>query len=81
MSLERKAEHPGQPTASSIYLVDLERGTSRKVAEGLQPIVWWFWGTAPAPGSEGTSLFLSADQKLVRLDPVTGERRVLLGGR
>jgi len=81
VSLERKAEHPGQPTASSIYLVDLERGTSRKVAEGLQPIVWWFWGTAPAPGSEGTSLFLSADQKLVRLDPVTGERRVLLGGR
>jgi hypothetical protein len=32
-----------------------------------------------AAGSEAARLFLSAEETLVRFDPLTGERRVVLG--
>ncbi len=62
------------------WLVDLENGSLSNVADGLQPVR--AFGTAPGLGSDATKLFYGPDQRsLVRFDPLTGERRVLLGGR
>jgi hypothetical protein len=75
--------HPQEPPSSRsrsvLYLVDLEQGISRKVAEDLHPIVAWF-GQGVPPGSEATKMFMTTHDQLVRFDPTTGERKVLLGG-
>ncbi len=70
---------PGLPERHVLHLVDLSNGTATKVADGLRPLIWWWHPQRIAPGSEPTKLFLSDDQKLVRFDPSTGERRVLFG--
>lgn len=60
------------------WLADLDAGTVAKIADGLRPVrsLW----TTPAAGSPATKLFYGRGQRsLVHLDPVTGERRVLLG--
>ena len=79
VSLERESRR--NPTSvSTLYLVDADRGVSRQVAEGLRPIALPLFGySRPAPGSEASRLFLSSDETLVRFDPLTGERRVVLG--
>ena len=67
-----------------LHSVDVSDGTVRRLADGLRPTFrwcWWWEARRTEPGSEGTKLFLSDDQKLVRFDPATGERRVLLGSR
>lgn len=70
-----------------VLLVDLARGTVRPLAEKLFPIASfprWFAGDpteAPDPGSEATKLFHGPNGSLVRLDPLTGERRVILAGK
>ncbi len=62
----------------TIWLADLREGSIRKVAEGLTPD--WALGARPALGSDATKLFYGADvRSLVRFDPLTGDRRVLLG--
>ena len=62
-----------------LWLVGLDDGSLRKVADGLRPIV--LRSTAPAVGSDATKLFFAGtgDHSLVRFDPLTGERRTLIG--
>ena len=62
------------------YLADLESGSTRLLAEGLRPVLG-VWATAEL-GSEATKLFYGPDQNaLVRFDPLTGQRRTILGAR
>ena len=62
----------------AIWLADLREGSIRKVADGLSPV--WAFGARPGLGSEATKLFYGPDQRsLVRLDPLTGQRREILG--
>lgn len=60
------------------YLADLERKTVRKVADDLSPV---FLGRVmPDVGSEASKLFYGSDRRsLVHYDPLSGERRVILG--
>jgi hypothetical protein len=62
-----------------LWLVGLDDGSLRKVAEGLRPI--FLWGTSAVVGSDATKLFFAGpgDNVLVRFDPLTGERRTLIG--
>ncbi|HXM76338.1 MAG TPA: hypothetical protein VN971_06160, partial [Thermoanaerobaculia bacterium] len=81
IAVSLETESRGNPTpVSTLYLVDADRGVATQVAEGLRPIALPFWRRPPmAPGSEAAKLFLSSDETLVRFDPLTGERRVVLG--
>ncbi|MDQ2870495.1 MAG: hypothetical protein M3S32_07120 [Acidobacteriota bacterium] len=68
---------------TELDIVDLERGTAARAAGGLVPVAGgsrWL-STAPPAGSEASKLFLDEAGALVRFEPVTGERRVLLAGR
>lgn len=70
-----------------ILLADLARGTVRPLAEKVFPVAGFpRWGAADPtqvlePGSEATKLFYGPNGSLVRFDPLTGERRVILTGR
>ena len=72
---------------SECLLVDMRTGQTRTIGEHLFPaaaMAWWgrhdpSW--YPAAGSEATRLFLDARGSLLRLDPATGRRRVVLTGR
>ena len=65
-----------------VLLIDWKQGSAREIARGLEPVVGWWRDARPAsPGSELARAFVSEKGELVRLDPATGERRVLLGGR
>jgi hypothetical protein len=69
----------------AIFLVDLSSGEVRKVGDRLFPVVYsagWISNRPnyqPEPGSEATRLFFGPGRSLVHLDPLTGERRVILG--
>lgn len=65
------------------YLVSLDGGETRSLGEHLWPIARWLGffeppNTVPPPGALGATLFQTADG-LVRVDPATGERRMILG--
>ncbi len=69
---------------SSIYLVGIDDGRVRKLSDDLYPAALLRGdpselNASPSPGSEATKLFLRS-RELIRLDPVTGARRVVLGG-
>ncbi|HEY3350722.1 MAG TPA: hypothetical protein VGM13_13180 [Thermoanaerobaculia bacterium] len=70
--------------ASKLSIVDAANGSVVSHADGLVPadrFGWWNSSVLP-PAEAGvpwTSLFLDADGRLVRLDPATGSRTVLLG--
>ncbi len=70
-------------TAPALYLVDTNAGTSRRVANGLMPVVDpWTLQTSILPGTEASRLFLSTEDariSLVRFDPTTGRRTTVLG--
>jgi hypothetical protein len=71
-------------TERTLYLVDVDGGTATRVANGLVPVLvpWWTRPSSIPPGTEATRLFFSSEKgglALVRFDPSTGERRVLLG--
>ncbi|HWM94755.1 MAG TPA: hypothetical protein VN493_28640 [Thermoanaerobaculia bacterium] len=55
-------------------LLDLERGTRRLIGEELYPVGW----PGLPEGSIGTELFLGEKGGLVRIDPATGRKRVIL---
>ena len=62
----------------SAWLADLNAGTARKVADDLRPVT--SPRAIPDVGSEATKLFYGPrNESLVRFDPLTGERKVLLG--
>jgi hypothetical protein len=69
----------------AIFLVDLSSGEVRKVGDRLFPVVYlagWISNRPnyqPEPGSEATRLFYGPGRSLIHLDPLTGERRVILG--
>ncbi len=60
------------------WLVDIGGKTPRRFADDLRPVSGLF--EFPAVGSEATRLFYGSGGALVHLDPLTGERRTLLGG-
>ena len=68
----------GSPSGPNrvLYLTNLATGELKQVAEGLSPI-----RTLSETGSEATRLFFGPGHSLVHFDPLTGERRVLLGKR
>ncbi|MDQ6894544.1 MAG: hypothetical protein M3167_17960 [Acidobacteriota bacterium] len=72
---------PGR-SSRRVLLIDWRQGSPREIARGLEPVVGWWRDARPVPpGSELAKAFVSENGELVRLDPGTGERRVLLGGR
>lgn len=76
----------GKRASRTIFLVDLSSGKVRQVADRLFPAAYlagWLSGRLnylPEPGSEATKLFFGPGRSLVHLDPLTGERRVILPG-
>jgi len=74
-----------QSLSRSIFLVNLTSGDVRHLADGLFPVAYFTRWTSsqpnyqPEPGSEATKLFYGPGRTLVRFDPLTGERRLLLG--
>jgi hypothetical protein len=72
------ATEGGAPFQYKAWLVGLDDGSLRKIADDLGPL--HLRQATPDLGSEATKLFYGPGQRsLVRLDPVTGERRVVLG--
>ena len=74
----------GDGSEREIDLVDVDTGEFRRVADRLYPAMrLWSSGSqpnlAPEVGSEATRLFVRWGECLVRLDPFTGARRVILG--
>ncbi len=64
----------------SAWLADLNAGSVRKVADDLRPVTTP--RAIPGIGSEATKLFYGPrNESLVRFDPLTGARKVILGGR
>jgi hypothetical protein len=68
-----------------ILAANLATGAMRRIAEHMSPVAGWtpFFApldSLPAPGEPATRLFYGPDDSLVRLDPETGEKTVLLGG-
>jgi hypothetical protein len=69
-----------------ILAADLTTGALRPIGEHLSPAIggWAFFfaplDARPLPGEPATRLFYGPGDSLVRFDPETGERRVLLGG-
>lgn len=65
---------------ASAWLADLNAGAVRKVADDLRPAE--SLREIVSVGSEATKLFYGPrSDSLVRFDPLTGERRVILGGK
>lgn len=65
---------------SNVWLVDLDGASVRQVAQDLRPVRTL--GNVVNLGSEATKLFYGPGQRsLVRFDPLTGQRQLLLGTR
>ncbi len=63
------------------YLVDLQAGTLRPLADETPPFRYWFDGQSyPPPGSPVTRLALDADTRVVLYDPATGAQTPLTRG-
>ncbi len=56
-----------------LRLLDLESGASRLLGEELVPV-----SRSSSPGSLGSKLFIEEGKRLVQLDPLRGEKRVVL---
>lgn len=75
---------PALQRAAKLAVVDAATGAVSDGPAGLVPadrFSWWLSPVLPPaePGSPASLLFLDADGRLVRLDPATGARTVLLG--
>ncbi|MDQ2978653.1 MAG: hypothetical protein M3R62_05495, partial [Acidobacteriota bacterium] len=60
-----------------LCVVDLDLATATRVADGLRPVYFWR-ASEIRPGSEATKLYLEGSKTLIRFDPATGDRRILL---
>lgn len=71
----------------TIYLANVNIGETRRVADHLYPIAHlagllsYQPNVEPAAGSEAAKLFYGPGRSLIHLDPLTGERRTILGGQ
>ena len=70
--------------AAKLVAVDAATGAVSPLADGLVPadrFAWWYSSVLPPAEAAApwSLLFLDADSRLVRLDPATGARTVLLG--
>ena len=63
----------------SSWLVGIDNGLTREIARDLEPALPY--SSQVEAGSDATKLFYGPNHSLVHLDPLTGERRVLLGAR
>jgi len=71
--------------ASDLAVVDTEAARLVRVEKGLGPLRSWDWFAGGslehgAAGSPGSRVFLDENGALVRLDPESGERRMILPG-
>ncbi|HUP64137.1 MAG TPA: hypothetical protein VM557_02500 [Thermoanaerobaculia bacterium] len=57
-----------------LWLVNLETGESIKKESDLRALIGWS-GPSEKPGSFGSRLFITPDDRLVYFDPFSGERR------
>ena len=76
----------GEGASDFVSLADLDGGSLRKLAHGLSPAAHlagfgYEINARPTAGSEATKLFVEDSRVLVRLDPSTGERRVIFEAR
>jgi ABC-type transport system involved in multi-copper enzyme maturation permease subunit len=75
---------PASARGAKLVIVDAATGAVAHGPDGLVPVdrFGWWWNPVLPPAEAGTpasSLFLDAEQRLVRLDPATGAQTVLLG--
>jgi hypothetical protein len=75
---------PASARAAKLTIVDVATGAVSPGPDGLVPADrygWWFNTVLPPAeaGSPASLLFLDAESRLVRLDPATGAKTVLLG--
>lgn len=73
----------GEAPSYSAWLVDVDGGSLRKLADGLWPAARlagfsYEINAGPTAGSEATKLFVQESRTLVHLNPASGERRVIL---
>lgn len=83
-STDRRPQEASWISGWRCVSVDLVTGAVSPLGEKLYPVnTWAWWGTMELSMPDATrpvpSLFLDADGRLVRLDPATGARTVLLG--
>jgi hypothetical protein len=76
----------GEGSRFASHLVDVSSGTVRKIAEDLYPAarlsgVAYELNAAPGVGSEATRLFTRGGRELVRFEPETGGKTVVLATR
>lgn len=83
LSFETASSEPNPKTTTELLLVDLPGGKVSRVGRDLVPLWYWWWDPflLTPPGSEPALLFVDAQNHgLVRFDPATGNRKVLLKG-
>jgi hypothetical protein len=78
----------GEPAAGQVFvglrlgevvLVDWAKGVVARRESGLRPINCRLRGREDAAGGVGARLFIDSEGRLVRLDPESGRREVLIG--
>ena len=81
-----RSESAAESKDSECLLVDTRTGQAQSIGKRIFPaaaMAWWGHDDPswyPAAGSEATKLFLDGRGSLIRLDPATGARRVILSG-
>ncbi len=66
-----------------LFLVDLEAGKLLSRTEGLVPLhprAFWSEPTLQPPDNNSWRFFLDPKGSLIRFEPLSGERRTILGG-
>ncbi len=78
------SKKPKVQLQTECYLANLDDGDCRLLGREVRPVIGsgrgvaGIFGAWPSPGSPGSSLYIEDHSSLVRLDPVTGERSVIL---
>ncbi len=77
-----RASRDASPRQWASLVVDIQRGTVERVGEGLRPAAWWWFANDMRALRQGKQVaFVDQNDALVRWNPLTGEKKVLLGGR
>jgi len=62
-----------------LVLVDLTSGSIREIADGLRPAIPWWSSRSVEPGTIASRVYRTRGDALVYLDPLTGERKTIVG--